>query len=98
MLPIDADTGDGDIAPKGKPLNFSQIDAVVGISKPHRIKIVRSLVEKRVLGYLMVGGKRVALVVNPEYALRGRKPDDTLVQAFNITDAIDNDEGGEAGE
>lgn len=82
---------DGEIAEKGKPLSFVQIDAIVGISKPHRIKLVRSLVEKRVLGFLTVAGKRAALVVNPQYALRGRKPDDALKVAFQYGGDIDDE-------
>lgn len=83
--------GDGEFAPLGKPLNFVQIDALVGVSKPKRIELIRSLVEKRVLGFLMVGGKRVALVLNPEYALRGRRPDDTLKQAFGCEGSIEDE-------
>lgn len=75
--------GDGEIAEKGEPLTWAKIDKVVGISKPTRIKIVRSLEEKRVIGYIVVSGKRVGIVVNPEYALRGRKPKEVLKQVFN---------------
>jgi len=74
--------GDGVIEEKGKPLNFTKIEAVTGISRPTRIDILASLVEKKVFGYLVVANKRVALVLNPKYALRGRSPDDALRKAF----------------
>lgn len=74
--------GDGEIAEKGVPLAFTYIDAIVGISKPTRIKIVRSLIDKKVLGFLTVSGKKVAIVVNPSYVIRGRKMNDTIKKAF----------------
>jgi hypothetical protein len=84
--------GDGEIAPKGKPLNYTQIDAIVGISKHLRIDIVKSLTEKKVFGFMMIRGKRVALVLNPEYVLRGRKPDGALKQAFDYEEDLDEQE------
>ncbi len=84
--------GDGEIEEQGKPLKMVQIDAIVGISKPNRIKIVQSLVAKRVLGYLMTGGKKTALLINPQYALRGRKPDDALKKSFVNDEEIEGDD------
>lgn len=74
--------GDGENGEKGRPLSWAMIDGIVGVSKPFRIRTVRKLEEYRVIGYLNVGGKRVGIVINPLYALFGRKPDDSLLQAF----------------
>lgn len=74
--------GDGENGEKGRPLSWTMIDRIVGVSKPFRIRVVRKLEEYRVIGYLVVGGKRVGIVINPRYALFGRKPDDSLLQAF----------------
>jgi hypothetical protein len=74
--------GDGENGEKGRPLSWTMIDRIVGVSKPFRIRVVRKLEEYRVIGYLTVGGKRVGIVINPRYALFGRKPDDSLLQAF----------------
>lgn len=83
--------GDGEITEKGKPLTWAKIDKIVGISKPTRIKIARSLEEKKVIGYMLVGGKKTGIVVNPEYALRGRKPKEALIQVFNCVKDVWDD-------
>lgn len=84
--------GDGGIEEKGKPLTLTQIDGVAGISKPFRIKLLQQLVDKKVLGFIVVRGKRAAVVVNPEYALRGIRPDDSLKKVFDYELDIDADE------
>ncbi|WP_010503307.1 hypothetical protein [Paenibacillus elgii] len=84
--------GDGVIEEKNKPLNFTKIEKVAGISKPTRIKIVESLVEKKVIGFIEVRRKRAAVVVNPQYALRGVKPDDALRQVFDFELDLEEDE------
>ncbi|MDO3680624.1 hypothetical protein [Paenibacillus ehimensis] len=84
--------GDGIIEEKNKPLNFSKIEKVAGISKPTRIKIVESLVEKKVIGFIEVRRKRAAIVINPQYALRGVKPDDALRQVFDFELDLEEDE------
>ena len=84
--------GDGDFEEKNKPLNFAQIQRIARISKPTRIKIVESLVEKKVIGFIEVRRKRAAMVVNPQYALRGIKPDDALKQVFDFEIDLEEDE------
>lgn len=84
--------GDGIIEEKNKPLNFSQIEKIAGISKHFRIKLVNSLVEKKVIGFIMVRNKRSAIVVNPQYALRGIRPDDALRNVFDYELDIEEDE------
>ncbi|MEC0227912.1 hypothetical protein [Paenibacillus alba] len=84
--------GDGILEEKNKPLNFAHIDQIARISKGFRIKIINSLVEKKVIGFIVVRGKRSAIVVNPQYALRGIKPDDALRKVFDFELDLDCDD------
>lgn len=88
--------GDGENGEKGRPLSWAMIDGIVGVSKPFRIRTVRKLEEYRVIGYLTVGSKRVGIVINPRYALFGRKPDDSLLQAFQSEADVWEEEDVEA--
>lgn len=76
----------------GKPLVFSQMDEIAGISKNFRIKLVNSLIDKKVIGFILVRGKRSAIVVNPNYALRGTKPDESLKGVFDYEIEVFDDE------
>jgi hypothetical protein len=75
----------------GKPLSWAKVDGIVGISKHTRIKIVRSLEDKRVIGYIVIAGKKRGIVVNPAYAIRGRKPKDALKAVFEYDGSIEDD-------
>ena len=77
---------------EGKPLTFTEIEKIANISKPFRIKLVNALVEKKVIGFIMVRGKRSAVVVNPTYVLRGLRPDDTLKAVFDHEIEVFDDE------
>jgi hypothetical protein len=88
--------GDGIIEEKGKPLSLVKIEKLMGISRHFRIKIVESLVQKKVIGFLMVKNKRAAIIVNPEYALKGRKPDDALKKAFDLELDVWEEDGEES--
>jgi len=84
--------GDGENGDKGKPLTWSMIDRIVGVSKPFRIRMARRLEELRIIGYMVVAGKQGGIVINPRYALFGRKPDDALLQVFESeTDVWEED-------
>lgn len=85
--------GDGEIGEKNKPLKWAEIDKLVGCSKPHRIKIAKSLYDKGIIGYTDVKGKRTGIVINPKYAINGYKPDPSLYQVFEyIEDVFDEEE------
>lgn len=73
------------------PLSWAKIDKIVGVSKNTRIKIVRSLEEKKVIGYIVIAGKKRGIVVNPAYAIRGRKPKDALKAVFDYDGSIEED-------
>lgn len=77
---------------EGKPLTFTDIDKVCGISKPFRIKLMDSLAQKKVIGFLQINGKRAAVVVNPQYAIRGTKPNKELKAVFDYDVDLDDDE------
>jgi hypothetical protein len=85
--------GDGENGEKGRPLSWSMIDQIVGVSKPFRIRVVRKLEEHRVIGYMVVGGRRVGIVINPRYALFGRQPDDALLQVFESAEDVWEEDG-----
>lgn len=76
----------------GKPLTYTQIDRYCGISKPFRIKLMQSLVDKKVIGFIIVGGKKAALVVNPQYAIRGQNPSKDLRAVFDFDVDVEQDE------
>ena len=75
--------GDGEDGENGKPLRWCHVEKIAGISKNHRIKLMRELEEKRIIGYMMVQGKKLGIVINPEYALRGRSPQEALLAVFS---------------
>ena len=81
--------GDGEDGEKDKPLRWSHVEKIAGISKPTRLKIVKELEVKRIIGYMVVGGSKKGIVVNPEYALYGRHPMDALLAVFQASKDID---------
>ena len=81
--------GDGEDGEDKKPLRWSHIQRIAGISKPTRLKIVAQLEIKRIIGYMVVGGSKKGIVINPEYALYGRHPMEALLAVFNATKDID---------
>lgn len=88
--------GDGVIEEKNKPLNFAQIEKIARISKHFRIKLVNSLVEKKVIGFILVRNRRAAIVVNPQYALRGLRPDDALRNVFDYELDVEGEDDDES--
>lgn len=74
--------GDGDDGDLGKPLRWIHIERIAGISRNHRIKLMRELEAKRIIGYMVIQGKKLGIVINPEYALRGRIPQEALKAVF----------------
>lgn len=87
--------GDGVLGEKNKPLKWSQIDSILSCSKPYRIKLVKALEEKKVIGYLVIGGKRVGIVINPKFAINGYKPDEALLKTFESDQDIFEDDDEE---
>lgn len=83
---------DGSISEKNKPLKWYEIDKLIGCSKPLRIKIVKSLYDKGIIGYTNVKGKRTGIVINPKYAITGYKPDPSLYQVFKYEEDVFDEE------
>ncbi|TPG93526.1 hypothetical protein EEL32_00270 (plasmid) [Brevibacillus laterosporus] len=86
--------GDGVLGEKNKPLKWSQVDQLLDYSKRQRIKVVKLLEEKKLIGYYVIGGKRTGIVINPSVAINGYKPDETLCKVFES----DHDVGDDAEE
>lgn len=86
--------GDGvTLGKKDVALRFSDIDKVSGMSKPTRIKTVRSLEEKKAIQYMSDGtGKRKAIVVNPLYGYKGYSPKQALRNTFDFDIDVDEDD------
>ena len=74
--------GDGDDGEVSKPLRWCHIEKIAGICKNHRIKLMRELEAMRIIGYMVIQGKKLGIVINPEYALRGRVPQEALLAVF----------------
>lgn len=81
--------GDGEDGEKDKPLRWVHVERISGISKPTRIKVVKELEAKRIIGYMVVAGSKKGIVINPEYALYGRHPMDALLAVFKASKDID---------
>jgi hypothetical protein len=84
--------GDGEVGKKDVPLRFCDIDKISGMSKATRVKVVKSLEQKRAIGYYNVGGKRSAIVVNPAFGYKGTRPPEGLRNVFNCDIDIDEDD------
>jgi hypothetical protein len=84
--------GDGKVGVKGAPLRWSDIDKIIKCSKPKRIKIVRALEQKGIIGYQEADGKKIGIVVNPTYAINGKKPAMELLQTFSLSAIVTQDD------
>lgn len=74
--------GDGEIGEKNKPLRAGDIDKICGLDRHRRAKAVRGLISKNVLAYILTEDRRKAYVMNPDWALNGRNPQEALVKTF----------------
>jgi len=84
--------GDGDIGKKGKPLTWANTDLLTGFDRHTRKLIIASLEEKKVIGYIVVGGAKRGIVINPKFALRGKIPKEALKEAFDCDYDVDYEE------
>lgn len=83
--------GDGEDGEKGKPLRWCHIQKIAGISKNHRIKLMRELDQKGMIGYMLIQGRKKGIVINPRYALNGRVPKEALLAVFQTEKDIEAD-------
>jgi hypothetical protein len=84
--------GDGNIGKKDIPMNWTQMERVAGITSPTRRKVIKSLLEKGLLGYIVVQGEKRALCINPILIVNGRAPDESLLNTFNGHNDLGDDE------
>jgi len=85
--------GDGSLGKKNTPLKWREVDSVSGMGKTNRVATAKTLEKKRVIGYMVVNGKRVGIVVNPEFAIYGKNPAKALLQVFKCDESVmDEDE------
>jgi hypothetical protein len=84
--------GDGNLGKKNTPLKWKEIDTVSGLGKTNRVATAKALEKKRVIGYMEVNGKRVGIVVNPEFAIYGKNPAKALLQIFNCDESVMDEE------
>ncbi|WP_419878001.1 hypothetical protein [Brevibacillus centrosporus] len=80
--------GDNERGQKGKPLSVKDLARIAACSYPQARKIVKALIEQRVLRRTEVEG-RTALAINPLYSLNGKAAETSLLQLFReeITEA-----------
>ncbi|KKX52577.1 hypothetical protein X546_24525 [Brevibacillus borstelensis cifa_chp40] len=76
--------GDSETGEKGTPLSWAQIDKILLISKPTRIRIARSLESKNLIGYYMEDNRKIGIAINPKFAFNGYKPDQQLLHIFGL--------------
>jgi len=84
--------GDGEIGKKGKPLTWANTDKLTGFDRHTRKLIVESLEKNKVIGYIVVGGAKRGIVINPKFALRGKIPKEALKEAFDCDYDVDYEE------
>jgi len=83
--------GDGEDGENGKPLRWCHVQKIAGISKPTRIKLMRVLEEKGVIGYMLIKRAKKGIVVNPRYALNGRVPQESLLAVFDSEKDVEDE-------
>jgi len=82
--------GDGRTAgQKQFPLKWKEIDKITGFEQRTRRKIVESLVEKNILNYIS-GDYKKGIVINPQYALNGKTPSQTLINTFLVKEPLND--------
>ncbi|UED72142.1 hypothetical protein [Brevibacillus sp. HD3.3A] len=87
--------GDSENGEKGVPLSWAQIDKILPISKPTRIRIARSLESKGLTGYYTEeDGRRIGIAINPKFAFNGYRPDKELLKIFGLDETSKQHEGG----
>lgn len=75
--------GDGEVGEKNRPLKVGDIDKISGLDRRRRAKAIKGLIQKNVLAYIVTEDRRKAYVMNPNWALNGRNPQEALVNTFN---------------
>jgi hypothetical protein len=81
--------GDGQIGKKGKPLTWANTDKLTGFDRHTRKLIIASLEERKVIGYIVIGGVKRGIVINPKFALRGKNPQEALKEVFDCDYDVD---------
>lgn len=84
--------GDGQIGQKNYPLKASDIDRIAGLDRRRRIRAVKGLMDKNILAYTLTEHRRKAYVMNPEWALNGRNPQEALLNTFNSKIDVENEQ------
>ena len=81
--------GDDNVGVKGFPLRASEIDAISGLDRKKRVKAMQGLIDKNILAYIDTAGRRKAYVMNPDWALNGRNPQEALLNTFRAKNDVD---------
>lgn len=85
--------GDGVTAGRKKqPLLWKEIDKITGMDIRARRKAVQGLIEKNVIGFILTEEKKKGIIINPDYALHGRKPTEALINAFHSEVVLEDEE------
>lgn len=84
--------GDDVVGQKGHPLKASDLDTITGLDRHRRAKAVKGLIEKNILAYITTEERRKAYVMNPDWALNGRNPQESLINTFNSKIDVENEQ------
>lgn len=82
--------GDEVVGTKGFPLRAGDIDKITGLDRKRRGKAIQGLIDKNILAYIDTAGRRKAYVMNPDWALNGRNPQEALVNTFRSKNEVEN--------
>lgn len=81
--------GDDVVGHKGFPLKAGDLDKISGLDRKRRVKAVQGLIKKNILAYIDSEGRRKAYVMNPDWALNGRNPQQALLNTFRAKEDVE---------
>jgi|GEM_PF-2308511 len=82
--------GDDVIGKKNTPLKGTDIDVISGLDRKRRGKAIKGLIEKNILAYIETADRRKAYVMNPDWALNGRNPQEALLNTFKSENDVED--------
>ncbi len=82
--------GDDVIGKKNIPLKGTDIDKISGLERRSRGRAIKGLIEKGILAYIETADKRKAYVMNPDWVLNGRNPQEALLNTFKSENDVED--------
>ena len=68
----------------------TDIDKISGLERRSRGRAIKGLIEKGILAYIETADKRKAYVMNPNWVLNGRNPQEALLNTFKSENDVED--------